>query len=92
MYSSSSDGSASSAAWSCDPPRKRLPGAIRRRSVLIRRTACTTSKRRARPGIPYDLSDGVTARQMVFSVRLASATTRCVFRGSSPRSTHSTEA
>ena len=36
--------------------------------------------------------EGETARQMVFSVRLASATTKWVFKGSSPRSTHSTEA
>ena len=53
---------------------------------------CTTSKSRARPGIPYAFNDGDTARQMVFSVRLASATTRLVVSGSSPRSKHSTDA
>ena len=35
---------------------------------------------------------GLTARQMVFSVRSGSATTRFAVSGSSPRSTHSTEA
>lgn len=34
--------------------------------------------------------DGVMARQMVFSVRSGSATTRFAVSGSSPRSTHST--
>ena len=43
-------------------------------------------------GIPYFFRDGETARQMVFSVRLSSATTRLVVSGSSPRSTHSTDA
>ena len=33
-----------------------------------------------------------TARQIVFSVRAASATTRFVFSGSSPRAAHSTDA
>ena len=37
-------------------------------------------------------SEGVTARQIVFSVRLASATTRLVVMGSRPRSRHSTDA
>ena len=40
----------------------------------------------------FFFSAGVTARQMVFSVLPVSATTRFVFSGSSPRSTHSTEA
>lgn len=44
------------------------------------------------PGIPYSFKEGDTARQMVFSVRDASATTRFVVRGSRPRSAHSTEA
>ena len=47
---------------------------------------------RARPGILYPLREGETARQMVFSVREVSATTRWVVSGSSPRSMHSTEA
>ena len=51
---------------------------------------CTTSNRRARPPMPYAFSDGETAKQMVFSVRLSSATTRFVVSGSRPRSTHST--
>ena len=38
------------------------------------------------------IREGVTARQMVLSVRLSSATTRFVSRGSKPRSRHSTEA
>ena len=50
------------------------------------------SKSRARLEIPCFLSEGETARQMVFSVRLKSATKRLVVSGSSPRSTHSTEA
>ena len=47
---------------------------------------------RGRPGMPYSFSAGETARQIVFSVRLKSATTRFVISGSSPRSRHSTEA
>ena len=38
------------------------------------------------------MSEGVTARHIVFSVREESATTRFVVSGSSPRSTHSTDA
>lgn len=49
-------------------------------------------KSRGRPPVTYALSAGDTARQMVFSVREASATTRQVSSGSSPLSTHSTEA
>ena len=37
-------------------------------------------------------SGGETARQIVFSVRSSSATTRFVFSGSSPRAAHSTDA
>ena len=51
-----------------------------------------TSNRRARPGMPYALSEGDTARQMVLSVRVGSATTRFVVSGSSPLATHSAEA
>ena len=47
-------------------------------------TRCTTSNSRARPGILYPLREGETARQMVFSVREVSATTRWVVSGSSP--------
>ena len=46
----------------------------------------------ARPGIPIALRDGETARQIVFSVRLRSATTRLAVSGLSPRSLHSTDA
>ena len=38
------------------------------------------------------MSGGDTARHIVFSLRFSSATIRFVVRGSSPRSTHSTEA
>ena len=51
---------------------------------------CSTSKRRARPPMPYAFSDGDTARHIVLEVRLLSATTRLVDRGLSPLSTHST--
>ena len=51
-----------------------------------------TSKSRARPKMPRAFMLGDTARQMVPSDRLSSATTRLVVRGSRPRSTHSTEA
>ncbi len=67
-------------------------GARRFLSALISFTRCTTSNSLARPGIPKDFKEGETARQMVFSVRLKSATTRLEVSGSSPRSTHSTEA
>ena len=67
------------------------PGASRCLWALTSLTRWTTSKSRARPEIPQAFRDGVTARQMVFSVRLKSATTKLVVRGSRPRSTHSTE-
>ena len=51
-----------------------------------------TSNSRQRLRTPFALSEGETARHMVFFVRDASATTRSVVMGSSPRSTHSTEA
>ena len=57
-----------------------------------RRTVCLTSKRRGRPGMPKAFREGETARQMVLSVRVSSATTRLVHRGSIPLATHSTEA
>ena len=41
---------------------------------------------------PRNRKDGETARQIVFSVREESATTKLVFIGSSPRATHSTVA
>ena len=41
---------------------------------------------------PYFFKEGDTARQMVFSVRLSSATTKKASSGSRPLSTHSTEA
>ena len=53
---------------------------------------CTASNNLALPGIPYAFNDGETARQMVFSVLLGSATTRFVVKGSNPRDTHSTDA
>ena len=48
--------------------------------------------RKKRTGIPMALRDGDTARQIVFSVLLRSATTRLAVSGLSPRSLHSTEA
>ena len=70
----------------------RLRIAARSRAALASLTFCTTSNSRARPGIPKALREGETARQMVFSVRLASATTRFVVSGSRPRAAHSAEA
>ncbi len=68
------------------------PGAERSRWALTSLTLCITSNSRALPEMPQAFRLGVTARQMVFSVRLRSATTRLVVRGSRPRSMHSTEA
>ena len=62
------------------------------RALLISFILAITSKRRGLPGIPIALSDGETARQIVFSVLELSATTRFVVIASSPRSIHSTEA
>ena len=50
------------------------------------------SNTRQRFRTPSALSAGETARQMVFSVRVGSATTSLASRGSRPSSTHSTEA
>ena len=61
-------------------------------AALTALTFWFTSKSLGRPGIPKDFKAGDTARQMVFSVRVPSATVRHVRRGSSPRSIHSTEA
>lgn len=66
--------------------------ASRRRPLLTSLTRCTTSNSRARPGMPYAFREGDTAKQMVFSVRLASATTRLVVSGSRCRAAHSAEA
>jgi len=54
------------------------------------RKAMPSSGRKA--SVESGLSEGVTARQMVFSVRDTSATTRLVSKGASPLATHSTEA
>ena len=43
----------------------------------------------ARPGMPYAFREGDTARQIVFSVREESATTRFVVSGSRCRAAHS---
>ena len=48
----------------------RRPGAERWRWALTSLTLCTTSNSRARPEMPQAFRLGVTARQMVFSVRL----------------------
>ena len=69
-----------------------LLGAFWRRSALTASTRWMTSNNRALPGIPWAFSEGETARQIVFSVRLSSATTRLVVMGSRLRSMHSTEA
>ena len=71
---------------------QKKPGASLLRCSLMALTCCTTSKSRALPPIPYDFKEGETARQIVFSVRETSATTRLVVRGLRPLSTHSTEA
>ena len=68
------------------------PGAYFFLSRFTSDTLCSTSKRRARPGIPYAFREGDTARQIVFEVRLRSATTRFVVIGSRFLSTTSTEA
>ena len=61
-----------------EAPEKARPGALHSRAAFSSLTFCTTSNSLALPGIPYALREGETARQMVFSVRLASATTRLV--------------
>jgi len=53
---------------------------------------CTTSNSLGLPGSPYAFKEGLTAKQIVFSVLLLSATTKLVVIGLSPRSLHSTEA
>ena len=68
------------------------PGAARRRRSLTSPIFRTTSNSLARPGRPYAFRDGDTARQIVFSVRLTSATTRCVFNGSTWSAAHSADA
>ena len=88
----SQSGCRASSALEEDLPEKRWPGAVCSRFRLISRTCCTTSKSRGLPAMPQALSGGETARQMVFSVRLASATTRLMSSGSKLRDTHSTEA
>ena len=92
MKESSSSGCAASASALLLCPRSCRPGARSRRMAFICPTRCTTSNSRARPAMPYAFNDGETARQIVFSVRAASATTRFVFSGSSPRAAHSTDA
>ena len=56
------------------------------------RTACFASNSRGRLGTPSAFRAGDTARQMVLSDRLSSATSSRAASGSSPRATHSTEA
>ena len=60
--------------------------------VMCIASRCTTSNSLARPEMPQAFRLGVTARQIVFSVRLRSATTRLVVKGSRPRSMHSVDA
>ena len=60
----------------CASPAKWCSGAFRRRAALTDRRRSFTSNNRARPGMPYAFSAGETARQIVFSVRDSSATTR----------------
>ena len=50
------------------------------------------SRTRHRPGTPRAFMAGLTARQIVLSVRSGSATTRRAFMGSRPLSRHSTDA
>ena len=69
-----------------------LSGALKSRAWFISFTFCITSKSRGLPLIPYFFKAGVTAKQIVFSLRALSATTKFVTIGSSPKSTHSTEA
>ena len=88
----SREGFSASSRASADFPVKVRPGALASRSALASFTFWMASNSLARPGIPRAFSEGDTARQMVFSVRLLSATTRLVRSGSNPRSTHSWEA
>ena len=68
--------------WTPDEHRRLLqifllfPFRPRRRSSFTAFTRLTTSNSRDRPERPYAFNEGVTARQIVFSVREASATTR----------------
>ncbi len=59
---------------------------------FISLTLLTTSYSLLLPDSPYCFKDGVTARQIVFSVLYKSATTKLVVNGLRLRSTHSTEA
>ena len=63
-----------------------------RGGATVYRTCFGISKMRQRFLIPRAFMAGVMARQMVFSVRSGSATTRFSVIGSMPLATHSTEA
>ena len=58
--------------------------------AMTESTLSGISNTRQRLDRPSAFMDGVMARQMVFSARSGSATTRFAVGGSSPRSTHST--
>ena len=60
--------------------------------LFISLTFSLISNSLALPLIPYFYKEGLTAKQIVFSLLSSSATTKLVFNGSSPLSTHSTEA
>ena len=92
MKSSLYSGCLISSSMSAELPEKSLLPRADSLSALICLTFSITSKSLGLPGMPKDLRDGDTARQIVFSVRSASATTRLAPRGSSPLSTHSQEA
>ena len=86
MKSSSRAGSEDNSDEEADFPAKLPPRILESLRAFTSLTFRFTSKSRARPGIPYDFKDGVTARQMVLFVLLSSATTRLVSSGSSPLS------
>lgn len=92
MKSSAISGCCSSTVASLDFPFSLRYGAFLLRSSLMHFTCWIASNSRGLPGTPHALRGGVTAKQMVLSVRVSSATTRCVVRGSRFRSTHSTDA
>ena len=85
------DGSCRSREADVDVPQSGRPYS----AFLLRLTSsttCRTANSLSRPGTPYAFRAGETARQIVLSLRLSSATTSSSSRGSMSIARHSTDA